>query len=90
MVKGDERGGQEIIQEQAEAVNWVFSEFATSMFPNQIAYWLNNDQIAGPSGVLWQGPTIWRHVKLSTGRLNNELYIGRLVWNPQSYVKILR
>ena len=79
MVKVDERGCQEIIQEQAETVNWVFSEFATGMFPNQIAYGLNNDQIAGPSGVLWQDPTIWGHVKRSTGRLNNVLYIGRLV-----------
>jgi DNA invertase Pin-like site-specific DNA recombinase len=42
VVKGDERGGREIIQEQAETVNRVFSEFATGMSPNQIAHGLNN------------------------------------------------
>jgi len=49
VVKGDERGGREIIQEQAETVNRVFSEFATGMSPNQIAHGLNNYQIPGPS-----------------------------------------
>ena len=87
VVKGDERGGREIIQEQAETVNRVFSEFATGMSPNQIAHGLNNDQIPGPSGGLWRDTTIRGHIKRGTGILNNELYVGRLVWNRQRYVK---
>ena len=87
VVKGDERGGREIIQEQAETVNRVFSEFATGMSPNQIAHGLNNDQVPGPSGGLWRDTTIRGHIKRGTGILNNELYIGRLVWNRQRYVK---
>ena len=87
VVKGDERGGREIIQEQAEIVNRVFSEFATGMSPNQIAHGLNNDQILGPSGGLWRDKTVRGHIKRGTGILNNELYIGRLVWNRQRYVK---
>jgi hypothetical protein len=46
VVKGDERGGREIIQEQAETVNRVFSEFTTGMSPNQIAHGLNHDALA--------------------------------------------
>ena len=46
VVKGDERGGREIIQEQAETVNRVFSEFTTGMSPNQIAHGLNHDVLA--------------------------------------------
>jgi site-specific DNA recombinase len=87
VVKGDERGGREIIQEQAETVNRVFSEFTTGMSPNQIAHGLNHDQILGPSGGLWRDKTVRGHIKRGTGILNNELYIGRLVWNRQRYVK---
>ena len=54
VVKGDERGGREIIQEQAETVNRVFSEFATGMSPNQIAHGLNNG--------------VHRHARLGIGR----------------------
>ena len=50
VVKGDERGAREIIPEQAETVQRIFSEFAAGMSPNQIAHGLNNDQIPGPSG----------------------------------------
>src|ERR1700688_331489 len=31
--------------------------------------------------------TIRGHVKRGTGLINNELYVGRLVWNRQRYVK---
>ena len=87
VLKGDERGGREIIQDQAETVNRIFSEFVTGMSPNQIAHGLNNDQVPGPSGGLWRDTTIRGHIKRGTGILNNELYIGRLVWNRQRYVK---
>ena len=87
VLKGDERGGREIIQEQAKTVNRIFSEFVTGMSPNQIAHGLNNDQVPGPSGGLWRDTTIRGHIKRGTGILNNELYIGRLVWNRQRYVK---
>ena len=87
VVKGDERGGREIIQEQAETINRIFSEFVIGMSPNQIAHGLNNDQVPGPSGGLWRDTTIRGHIKRGTGILNNELYIGRLVWNRQRYVK---
>ncbi|MDC3309411.1 recombinase family protein [bacterium] len=87
VVKGDERGAREIIPEQAETVQRIFSEFAAGMSPNQIAHGLNNDQIPGPSGQLWRDTTIRGHIKRGTGILNNELYIGRLVWNRQRYVK---
>jgi hypothetical protein len=36
---------------------------------------------------LWNDSTIRGHVKRGTGIINNELYVGRLVWNRQRYVK---
>ncbi|WP_271188660.1 recombinase family protein [Ancylobacter dichloromethanicus] len=41
----------------------------------------------GPSGKLWSDTTIRGHVKRGTGLVNNELSIGRLLWNRLRYVK---
>ncbi len=42
---------------------------------------------AAISGDLWTDSTIRGQVKRGTGLINNELYIGRLVWNRLRYVK---
>jgi hypothetical protein len=38
-------------------------------------------------GVAWSPSAIHGHVSRGTGILHNELYVGRLVWNRQRYVK---
>ena len=43
--------------------------------------------IPGPSGKGWGPSTINGNWRRGTGILNNELYIGRLVWNRLAYVK---
>src|SRR5271169_6025392 len=48
---------------------------------------LNRERIAGPRGGEWDGSTINGNAARGTGILNNELYIGRLVWNRLQYVK---
>ena len=65
----------------------VFWEFAAGASPQAIAQRLNGEGIPGPSGKLWTDSTIRGHAKLGTGLINNELYIGRLVWNRLRYVK---
>lgn len=55
--------------------------------PRAIARRLNDNGIPGPSGGLWRDTTIRGHITRGTGILNNELYIGRLVWNRLRYVK---
>ena len=57
------------------------------MSPKQIAKNLNRDGVAGPFGGPWSPSTIYGNGKRGTGILNNELYIGRLVWNRLRYVK---
>ena len=42
---------------------------------------------AGPSGRAWGPSTINGNVQRGTGILNNELYVGRLVWNRLTYLK---
>ena len=57
------------------------------MSPKQIAKNLNREGIAGPFGGAWSPSTIYGNAKRGTGILNNELYVGRLVWNRLRYVK---
>ncbi|WP_051469492.1 recombinase family protein [Chelativorans sp. J32] len=81
------RGDRAIVSEEAEIVRRIFRDFAGGMSPREIARKLNDEGVPGPDGKLWSNTTIRGHVRRGTGLLNNELYIGRLVWNRQRYVK---
>ena len=81
------RGDREIDADQATIVRRIFREFAAGIGPRAIAKKLNHQGFAGPAGKLWNDTTIRGHVRRGTGLINNELYIGRLVWNRQRYVK---
>jgi hypothetical protein len=48
---------------------------------------LNAERCPGPEGSPWNPSTIHGNPAGGTGILNNELYIGRLVWNRLRYVK---
>ncbi|WP_210432733.1 recombinase family protein, partial [Iodidimonas gelatinilytica] len=43
--------------------------------------------VSGPRGKGWGPSTLFGNVKRGTGILNNELYIGKLVWNRLRYIK---
>ena len=81
------RGDREIDTAQAAIVRRIFTDFAAGISPRTIARQLNEDGIPGPEGKLWIDTTIRGHVKRGTGIINNELYIGRLIWNRLRYVK---
>ena len=80
-------GGRRFNAAEAEIVRRIFREFASGKAPREIARGLNADRIAGPRGRPWSDTTIRGHALRGTGILHNELYIGRLVWNRQRYVK---
>ena len=80
-------GEREIIPAEAAIVQRVFQSFATGMSPKAIAKQLNAEGIPGPRGETWGPSTINGNVVRGTGLLNNELYIGRLIWNRLRYVK---
>ena len=48
---------------------------------------MNKDGIPGPAGRSWGPSTIYGNWQRGTGILNNELYVGRLVWNRQQFIK---
>jgi hypothetical protein len=68
-------------------VRRIFTEYATGRSPRAIAKALNRDGVAGPSGKPWGASTIHGNWRRGTGILNNELYVGRLVWNRLRYSK---
>jgi len=80
-------GARRVDDAQAEVVRRIFREFTTRKSPRAIARDLNADRIAGPRGRPWSDTTIRGHTLRGTGILHNELYIGRLVWNRQRYIK---
>jgi DNA invertase Pin-like site-specific DNA recombinase len=80
-------GEREINPVEAETVRRIFRDFVNGQSPRAIAHALNKEGTPGPSGVGWGPSTINGNAERGTGILNNELYIGRLVWNRLRYVK---
>src|SRR5687767_1447402 len=64
-----------------------FRDYAAGLSPKAIAKRLNAERCPGPEGSPWNPSTIHGNPARGTGILNNELYIGRLVWNRLRYVK---
>ena len=81
------KGDRSIMEEEADVVRRIFSEYADGKSPRKIAGDLNAEGVGGPRGATWGQSTIYGNWKRGTGILNNELYVGRLVWNRQSFVK---
>ena len=81
------RGDRTIDEREADIVRRIFRMFAAGVAPRSIARTLNDEGISGPGGKPWGDTTIRGHVKRGTGIVNNELYIGRLIWNRLRYVK---
>ncbi len=85
---GDAKRGERRINEvEAAIARRIFQEFAQSHSPRAIALSLNKEGIPGPAGGTWGPSTIYGNWQRGTGILNNELYVGRLVWNRQHFVK---
>jgi site-specific DNA recombinase len=80
-------GEREIVPDEARVVERIFRDFIAGISPKQIAKNLNREAIPGPFGGPWSPSTVYGNSKRGTGILNNELYIGRLVWNRLRDVK---
>jgi site-specific DNA recombinase len=80
-------GEREVVAEEARIVERIFRDFIAGVSPKQIAKNLNHEGIAGPFGGAWSPSTIYGNHQRGTGILNNELYVGRLVWNRLRYMK---
>ena len=81
------RGDRTINPDEATIIRRIFEEYAVGKSPKRIATDLNQEGIKAPSGGDWGSSTINGNRQRGTGILNNELYIGRLVWNRLRYIK---
>ncbi|WP_259444919.1 recombinase family protein [Neotabrizicola shimadae] len=74
-------------------VQRIFAAYDAGKSARTIAIELNREGIPAPRSTghgapgTWSFSTISGNWKRGTGILNNELYIGRMVWNRQSFVK---
>lgn len=80
------RGLREIDDDQAEVVRRIFSEYAAGFSPRQIAERLNADgvpavQPRSGSNSFWRASTLYGDRKRKNGILQNQLYIGKLIFN---------
>jgi DNA invertase Pin-like site-specific DNA recombinase len=81
------RGGRRINAAEAEVVREVFARYSVGESPRRIAFDLNARRVSAPRGGAWSASTLNGNRGRGTGILNNEMYVGRLVWNRVSYVK---
>ncbi len=80
-------GEREIDPDQAVVIKRIFTEYADGMAPRQIAGRLNAEGIPSPRGGQWNASTINGSRQRRNGILNNELYLGRITYNRQRFVK---
>jgi site-specific DNA recombinase len=80
-------GEREIDVTQAAIIRRIFEEYTDGLAPRQIAARLNREAVPGPRGGYWNASTINGNRRRRNGILNNELYIGRIAYNRQRFVK---
>lgn len=80
-------GDRSIDPIEADIVRQIFSDYAAGVSPKQIALRLNARGIPAPRGGAWSASTLNGNRARGTGILNNEMYVGRLVWNRLTYSK---
>ena len=80
-------GEREIDTDQAAIIKRIFAEYAGGMAPRRIASSLNAEGIPSPRGGKWNASTINGSRQRRNGILNNELYLGRITYNRQRFIK---
>ncbi len=81
------RGNLVINDEEVKTVLRIFDEYIKGTSPRAIAIKLNQQGVPAPSGKGWSHSTIIGNRKRGTGILNNQLYVGRRIWNRLCYRK---
>ena len=81
------RGKRAINEQQAAIVRRIFDEYNAGKSPRSIARDLNAEGIPSPRGGQWGASTINGSRQRRNGILHNELYIGLMMWNRQTFHK---
>ena len=81
------RGERAINALEADVIRRIFGDYAAGKSGQRIAAELNKEGLAAPTGGDWGFSTITGNPKRGTGILNNEMYVGKLIWNRLTYIK---
>ncbi len=81
------RGRRRIVEDQANVVRRIFRAYAAGETTRAIAAALNREGIPGPRSRAWNASTIAGSRKRRSGILHNEMYLGRIVFNRQTFRK---
>lgn len=81
------RGLRKVNMDEAAIIVWIFKQYSKGLNPDAIAEALNARGLPGPRGRSWRGTAIRGHRRRGTGILNNQMYIGRVVFNRLAYRK---
>ncbi|MCI0598580.1 MAG: recombinase family protein [Beijerinckiaceae bacterium] len=81
------RGDRSINAKEAEVVRRIFRDYVAGKSPKRIATELNKEGVRAPGGGDWGFSTLNGNAKRGNGILNNEMYIGRMIWNRQRFIK---
>jgi DNA invertase Pin-like site-specific DNA recombinase len=86
--RGEARGYKlSVNEEHAKVVRRIFAEFAHGASCQHIARGLNADGISAPRSASWGTSVLYGNPQKGVGILNNELYVGRLVWNRSEWTR---
>lgn len=77
----------EIEPEEAKWVRKIFEWFADGHSPRWIARELNRSGVPSSGDKTWAGSAIYGSNKRGRGLLNNEIYIGKRIWNRTEWIK---
>lgn len=87
IVKEESGSRYEIDEKQAKWVRFVFEKYVEGWSSRAIAHELNRLGVASPRDSTWAVSGIYGSPAKGSGILNNELYVGRYVWNRSQWVK---
>ena len=82
-------GGSRIVvdEEQSKHVRWIFEQVAEGATLRSIVYTLNQRGVPSPRGTGWAASALVGNAAMGDGLLNNEIYIGRVIWNRRQWMK---
>lgn len=83
----DEKGQRKINSREAEIVRRIFSEYIQGYSPLEIVSRLNREGVPAPRGSAWSTSTINGNASRGNGILNNQMYVGKIVFNRQRFLK---
>lgn len=77
----------EVDNAHATIVQLIFERYADGWSCQKIAAALNAEGVPGPRGGTWCVSALYGSPNKGSGVLNNELYLGRYIWNRSQWLK---